>query len=117
MATVGQQLQRRPGGPSGSLRRPTQRSPRPRTELSENGIGDGGQQAAPAGHAADRPRSGRRGPRARELMDKEEERDFLRDTLADRCDFTRCHTGTSIRTNSGGFAFDDVSSSQARRTT
>ena len=77
MATVGQQLQRRPGGPSGSLRRPTQRSPRPRTELSENGIGDGGQQAAPAGHAADRPRSGRRGPRARESMDKEEERDPL----------------------------------------
>ena len=53
MATVGQQLQRRPAGPSGSLRRPTQRSPRPRTELSENGIGDGGQVAAPAGRAVD----------------------------------------------------------------
>ena len=53
MATVGQQPQRRPGGPSGSLRRPTQRSPRPRTELSENGIGDGGQVAAPAGRAVD----------------------------------------------------------------
>ncbi len=45
MATVGQQPQRRPGGPSGS--------PRPRTELSENGIGDGGQVAAPAGRAVD----------------------------------------------------------------
>ena len=30
-----------------------------------NGDSDGGQQAAPAGHAADRPRSGRRAPRAR----------------------------------------------------
>ena len=54
----GQQPQRRPGGPSpggpsGSLRRPTQRSPRPRTELSENGIGGGGLVAAPAGRAVD----------------------------------------------------------------
>jgi len=45
-------------------------APNPKT-----GIGDGGQQAAPAGHAADRPRSGRRGPRARESVDKEEERE------------------------------------------
>jgi|GEM_PF-6777789 hypothetical protein len=44
--------------------------------------GYGGQQAAPAGHAADRPRSGRRGPRARESMDKEEEREPP--TLGDR---------------------------------
>ena len=45
---VGQQPQRRPGGP-----RPTRRSPRPRTELSENGIGDGGLVAAPAGRTVD----------------------------------------------------------------
>ena len=44
---------------------------------------DGGQQAAPAGHAADRPRSGRRGPRARESMDKEEEREPM--ALIFRC--------------------------------
>ncbi len=45
---VGQQPQRRPGGP-----RPTRRSPRPRTELSENGIGDGVLVAAPAGRTVD----------------------------------------------------------------
>jgi hypothetical protein len=37
-----------------------------------------GQQAARAGRSADRPRSCRRGPRARESMDKEEERERLR---------------------------------------
>jgi hypothetical protein len=37
----------------------------PLTEFSENGIGDGGQHAAPAGRAVDRAQGGA-GPRARE---------------------------------------------------
>jgi hypothetical protein len=50
----------------------------PRSGIREKGIGDSGdvgQQAARAGRSADRPRSCRRGPRSREAMDKEEERD------------------------------------------
>ena len=56
-------------------RRPHQQIGAAAAAPAPNPNSDGGQQAAPAGHAADRPRSGRRGPRARESMDKEEERD------------------------------------------
>src|SRR5208282_907034 len=74
-----------PTTPSNPAPRPQQqqhRSPRspelqrsPATEFNENEIADGGLVAAPAGGGSRcRRRSCRRGPRARESMDKEEER-------------------------------------------
>src|SRR6202040_11189 len=57
-------------------RTPVVRAPQAATQPSHRpDSGDVGQQAARAGCSADRPRSCRRGPRSREAMDKEEERD------------------------------------------